>query len=117
MSYANNKGADQPAHLRSLISTFFHYLDSMVCILAVPNVSRFLLASVAEQHGLFLPGQKSPKTHFRVMWLMWLILSSLLNINYLFSSFVCCVLLVFTCSDAIQRRQVVAGWLLTWEEY
>ena len=42
MSYANNKGADQPAHPRSLISTFFvRCLDSMICILAIFKVSRF----------------------------------------------------------------------------
>ena len=34
MSYANNKGADQPAHPHSLISTFIvRCLDSMICIL------------------------------------------------------------------------------------
>ena len=42
MPYANNKGADQPAHLRSLISTFVvRCLDSMICILAISKVSRF----------------------------------------------------------------------------
>ena len=42
MSYANKKDADQPAHLRSLISTFVvHCLDSMICILALVKVSRF----------------------------------------------------------------------------
>ena len=42
MTYANNKGADQPAHPRSLISTFFvRCLDSMICILAISKVSRF----------------------------------------------------------------------------
>ena len=42
MPYANNKGADQPAHLRSLISTFVvRFLDSMICILAISKVSRF----------------------------------------------------------------------------
>ena len=42
MSYANNKGADQSAHPRSLISTFvIRCLDSMICILAISNVSRF----------------------------------------------------------------------------
>ena len=36
MAYANSKGADQPAHLRSLISTFVVCcLDSMICILAI----------------------------------------------------------------------------------
>ena len=35
-SFANNKGADQPAHPRSLISTFVvRCLDSMICILAI----------------------------------------------------------------------------------
>ena len=42
MAYANNKGADQPAHPRSLISTFVvRCLDSMICILALSKVSRF----------------------------------------------------------------------------
>ena len=37
--YANNKGADQPAHSRSLISTFVvRCLDSMICILAISKV-------------------------------------------------------------------------------
>ena len=40
--YANNKGADQPAHPCSMISTFVvHCLDSMICILALSKVSRF----------------------------------------------------------------------------
>ena len=40
--YANNKVADQPAHPRSLISTFVvRCLDSMICILAISKVSRF----------------------------------------------------------------------------
>ena len=41
MPYANNKGADQPAHPRSLISTFVvRCLDSRICILVISNVSR-----------------------------------------------------------------------------
>ena len=36
MPYANNKGADQPAHPRSLISTFVvNCLDCMIRILAI----------------------------------------------------------------------------------
>ena len=39
MSYANSKGADQPAHPRSLISTFIvRCLDSTMCILAIAKV-------------------------------------------------------------------------------
>ena len=42
MSYANNKGADQPAHPRSLISTFVvRCLDSMICVLAISKALRF----------------------------------------------------------------------------
>ena len=42
MPYANNKGTDQPAHSRSLISTFVvRCLDSMIYILALSKVSRF----------------------------------------------------------------------------
>ena len=49
-AYANNKGADQPVHPRSLISTFVVLcLDSMICILAIFT---------------------SPKTHFHVIWLI-----------------------------------------------
>ena len=41
MPYANNKGADQPAHPRSQISTFVvRRLDS-ICILALSKVPRF----------------------------------------------------------------------------
>ena len=42
MTYANNKGADQPAHPHSLISTFIvRCLDSIICILGLSKVSRF----------------------------------------------------------------------------
>ena len=42
MPYANYKGADQPAHPLSLISTFVvRCLDSMICVLAISKVSRF----------------------------------------------------------------------------
>ena len=43
--YANNKGADQPAHLRSLISAFvIRYLDSIIAKLDTSKVSRFSIA-------------------------------------------------------------------------
>ena len=60
--YANNKGADQPAHPCSLISTFVvRCLDSVICIFAISKVSRFLLASVAEQADLNVTWSKIPK--------------------------------------------------------
>ena len=41
MTYANNKGADQPAHPRSLISAFIvRYVDSIIPKLAKSNISR-----------------------------------------------------------------------------
>ena len=57
--YANNKGADQPAHPRSLISTFVvRCLGSRICILAISNISSLYLASVAAQAGLNLTWSK-----------------------------------------------------------
>ena len=54
MSYANNKGADQPAHRQSDQHLCFRCLDNMISL-----VSKFwlklYLASVAEQAGLSLP--------------------------------------------------------------
>ena len=39
----NNKGADQPAHPRSLISAFvIHFLESMISILATSEIYFFL---------------------------------------------------------------------------
>ena len=59
MPYANNKGADQPAHRRSVISTFVvPCLDSMICILALSRFQDFSLAFVAEQTGLNLTRSK-----------------------------------------------------------
>ena len=41
MTYANNKGADQTAHPRSLISTFVvHCLDSMISLDSIAKISR-----------------------------------------------------------------------------
>ena len=40
MSYANNKGADQPAHPRSLISAFVvRYLDSIIYLDSTAKLS------------------------------------------------------------------------------
>ena len=39
--YADNKGLDQPVHLRSLLSTFVvHCLDSIIPILSIAKLSR-----------------------------------------------------------------------------
>ena len=49
----NNKNADQPAHLGSLISTVvICYLENILSKLAACNISRFYLVNVTEQAGL-----------------------------------------------------------------
>ena len=72
MTYANNKGADQPAHPRSLISTFVvRCLYSTISVLAKSKSSSLQLVSVAEQAGLSLTWSKPPKTDFLVTRLIW----------------------------------------------
>ena len=52
MPYANNQGADQPAHPHSLISAFVvRYVDSLMPILGKFKISSLQLGSVAEQTG------------------------------------------------------------------
>ena len=70
MPYANNKGADQPAHPRNLISTFvFHCLDtcSIISLVSITEISSLQLVSVAEQAGLSLTWLQTPKTCFLMM--------------------------------------------------
>ena len=65
MSYANNKGADQPAHPRSLINAFVvRCLDSIISLDSIAEISRFLLAYVATQAGLCLAWLETPEDTF-----------------------------------------------------
>ena len=65
MSYANNKGADQPAHPRSLISAFVvRCLDSVMYRVSVTKISSLMLASVAEQARLSLTWSETPDDAF-----------------------------------------------------
>ena len=67
MPYVNNKGADQPAHRRSLISTFVvRCLDSIIPLVSIYDISSLYLASVAAQAGLSLVWSQTPKTGFLV---------------------------------------------------
>ena len=67
LSYANNKGADQPAHPRSLISTcVFRCLDSIISLVSIFEISNLWVASVAAHAGLSLTTSKTPKTGFLV---------------------------------------------------
>ena len=81
--FAKNEGADQPAHLRRLISTFvFRLLESIISILATSENSTFLLVSVAEQAGLKLTLSETPKSGFLELRpsLIWSTLKSILGI-------------------------------------
>ena len=64
-AFANNKGAYQPGHPRSLISAFVvRYLDSIIHMFAIVILSRLWLASVAEQAGLSLIWPQTPEDRF-----------------------------------------------------
>ena len=65
MPYANNKGADQPAHPCSLISTFVaRCQDSIIPLVSIPKISSLYLASVAAWAGLSLLWSQTSKTGF-----------------------------------------------------
>ena len=64
-SYANKKGADQPAHLRSLISSFVvRCLDSIISLDSITEISRLQLASVAVQAGFCLAWSETSEATF-----------------------------------------------------
>ena len=63
--FANNKGADQPAHPCSLISAFvFRPLESIISRLAKSENSIFYVVSVAEETSLSVVLSETPKTGF-----------------------------------------------------
>ena len=65
MSYANNKGAEQPAHSRSLISAFVvRCLASVMSLVSVTKISSLILASIAEQASLCLTWSETPEDTF-----------------------------------------------------
>ena len=65
--FANNKGVDQPAHQRRLISAFvIRLLETIISKLATSEISFFYLVSVAEETGLSLGLSETPKTGFVV---------------------------------------------------
>ena len=67
LPHANNKGTDQPAHPRSLISTFVvRCLDSLIPLVSISEISSLQLASVAAEAGLNLTWSQTPKTGFLV---------------------------------------------------
>ena len=63
--FANNTGADQPAHRRSLISAFaIRVLKITICYLATDEITMFWLVSEAEENGLSLALTETPKKGF-----------------------------------------------------
>ena len=63
--YANNKGVDQPAHSRSLISAFVvHCLDCVISLVSVTKISSLMVVSVAEQTSLSLTWSETPEDTF-----------------------------------------------------
>ena len=63
--FVNNKGADQPVHPRSLISTFvIRLLESTISRLAMSEISIFELVSVHEQADLNFTFSEPLKTDF-----------------------------------------------------
>ena len=65
MSYANNNGADQPAHPRSLISAFVvRCLDSIMSLVSVTKISSLMLASGAERASLSVTWSETPGDTF-----------------------------------------------------
>ena len=69
-------------HMRSTkaqISAFVvHCLDSVIPLLAIAEISRLWLVSIAEQAGLSLNWSQTTKTGFLVTWLIWLMLTIVL---------------------------------------
>ena len=71
LCHVNNKGADQPVHPGSLISTFVvHCLDSIISVVSILAISCLQLASAVEQTGLSLTCSKTVKTGFFVTRLL-----------------------------------------------
>ena len=63
--FANNKGADQPGHPPSQISTFvFRLFESTISKVITSEISIFQLVSVAEETGLSLALSQTPEDMF-----------------------------------------------------
>ena len=67
--FANNTGADQPAHQRSLISACVVCLtESIMSRHSTSEISMFELVSVAEQANLNITLSETLKTGFVATW-------------------------------------------------
>ena len=74
---ANNKGTDQLAHPRSLISAFaIHLLNIIILKLAPSEISLFYLVSVAEKAGFGINLSETLKTGFVASMLIYIHLNA-----------------------------------------
>ena len=72
MPYANNKGADQPAHPVSVINAFVvRCLDSIIPLVSISESLSLYQAAVAVQAGLSLPLSETPKICFLMTRLIY----------------------------------------------
>ena len=63
--FANNKGADQPAHQRRLISAFvIRFLEVIIYKYAIGEIATFYLVSEAEETDLKLVMLETPEDRF-----------------------------------------------------
>ena len=86
--FANNTGADQPAHLRSLIcASIIRLFKSIISRLATSKISIFRLITVAEQVGLnlFIRNPENRFCHAKAEAHMFVYRPS----NMIFTSFFC----------------------------
>ena len=70
MTYVDSKGADPPAHPRSLSNTFIvHCLESIVHVVDMYEIARLQLASVVEQDGFSLTWSHTSEDRILMTWL------------------------------------------------
>ena len=63
MPSANSKDPDQPEHPRSLVRAFVvRFLDGITPLVSISEIPRHLLASEADQAGLYLNRSQTPET-------------------------------------------------------
>ena len=90
MLYANNKGAEQPAHPRSLISAFVtRSIDSIIPLVSISEIASLYLASVAAKGRFVFYLVANPEDRFTrdMAHLMLVLFIFILTYQYSGSSF------------------------------
>ena len=122
--FANNKGADQPAHPRSLISAFvIHLLESIISTLATNKLSFFYLVSVAEQGGLSLAFSETPKTGFLatrpILFLTTLVKNKIaimiyIRLSIVIQKYASGILVSCKLMASIDNLDYISGYIIQW---